>query len=147
MCSMHNHTTLSISTLLQAGEASVGWALGYILSVSSLLPEEPAGIRKGLCPAAWICLLILLTVLLTATVCYMALLVIRRKRRNGGVSQHTVILLFSVLFFCLGRLILKYAPQRRYVYLNNAFLYTVCDNIASILTKICLFVLSLTNSY
>lgn len=86
MCSMQNHTTLSISTLLQAGEASVGWALGYILNVSSLLPEEPAGIRKGLCPAAWICLLILLTVLLTATVCYMALLVIQRKRRNGGVS-------------------------------------------------------------
>lgn len=86
MCSMQNHTTLSVSTLLQAGEASVGWALGYILSVSSLLPEEPTGIRKGLCPAAWICLLILLTILLTATVCYMALLVIWRKRRNGGVS-------------------------------------------------------------
>uniref|UniRef100_A0A8C1LM86 Ectonucleoside triphosphate diphosphohydrolase 2b n=1 Tax=Cyprinus carpio TaxID=7962 RepID=A0A8C1LM86_CYPCA len=49
----------------KAGEVSVGWALGYILSVSSLLPEEPVGIRKGLCPAAWTGLLILLTVLLT----------------------------------------------------------------------------------
>ncbi|XP_043076872.1 ectonucleoside triphosphate diphosphohydrolase 2 isoform X2 [Puntigrus tetrazona] len=70
----------------KAGEASVGWALGYILSVSSLLPEEPAGIRKGLRPAAWIGLLILLTVLLTSTFCYMALLVIRRKMSNEGVS-------------------------------------------------------------
>uniref|UniRef100_A0A671MQA8 Ectonucleoside triphosphate diphosphohydrolase 2b n=1 Tax=Sinocyclocheilus anshuiensis TaxID=1608454 RepID=A0A671MQA8_9TELE len=73
-------------SMLQAGEASVGWALGYILSVSSLLPEEPVGIRKGLCPAAWIGLLILLTVLFTATFCYIALLVIRRERRNEGVS-------------------------------------------------------------
>lgn len=70
----------------QAGEVSVGWALGYILSVSSLLPEELVGIRKGLCPAAWTGLLILLTVLLTATFCYMALLVIRRKRSDEGVS-------------------------------------------------------------
>lgn len=79
-------STHSVSTMSQAGEASVGWALGYILSVSSLLPEEPAGIRKGLCPAAWTGLLILLTILLTATFCYMALLVIRRKRSNEGVS-------------------------------------------------------------
>uniref|UniRef100_A0A8C1Z7Z4 Ectonucleoside triphosphate diphosphohydrolase 2b n=1 Tax=Cyprinus carpio TaxID=7962 RepID=A0A8C1Z7Z4_CYPCA len=70
----------------KAGEVSVGWALGYILSVSSLLPEEPVGIRKGLCPAAWTGLLILLTVLLTATFCYMALLVIRRKRSDEGFS-------------------------------------------------------------
>lgn len=84
---MQKHqTTLSIPNILQAGEAAVGWALGYILSVSSLLPEEPAGFRKGLCPAAWIGLLILLSVLLTATFCYMALLVIRRKRSNQGVS-------------------------------------------------------------
>uniref|UniRef100_A0A671QSH2 Ectonucleoside triphosphate diphosphohydrolase 2-like n=1 Tax=Sinocyclocheilus anshuiensis TaxID=1608454 RepID=A0A671QSH2_9TELE len=69
----------------KAGEASVGWALGYILSVSSLLPEEPAGIRKGLCPAAWLGLLILLTILLIATFCYMAL-VIRRKRSDDVVS-------------------------------------------------------------
>nr|XP_055036226.1 ectonucleoside triphosphate diphosphohydrolase 2 [Misgurnus anguillicaudatus] len=70
----------------RAGEASVGWALGYILSVSSLLPEEPIEIRKGLHRGAWIGLLFLLAILFTATLCYTALLVLQKKGNNGGVS-------------------------------------------------------------
>ncbi|XP_051533038.1 ectonucleoside triphosphate diphosphohydrolase 2 [Myxocyprinus asiaticus] len=66
----------------KAGKASLGWALGYILSVSSLLPEETVGIRKGLYPGAWIGLLVLLNLLFFATLCYIAFLVFHMNRSN-----------------------------------------------------------------
>uniref|UniRef100_A0A6Q2YWP3 Negative elongation factor complex member B n=1 Tax=Esox lucius TaxID=8010 RepID=A0A6Q2YWP3_ESOLU len=36
------------SCFVQAGDTSIGWALGYMLSLSSLLPEERIGLRKAL---------------------------------------------------------------------------------------------------
>ncbi|XP_059213430.1 ectonucleoside triphosphate diphosphohydrolase 2-like [Centropristis striata] len=77
-----------ISFQKKAGEASVGWALGYMLSLSSLLPAEPVGLRKSLTPAAWGTLLCLLVLLLLAV-----LLFILHRARTGkkkGVSESTI---------------------------------------------------------
>lgn len=38
------------SYFVQAGDTSIGWALGYMLSLSSLLPGESMGLRKALPP-------------------------------------------------------------------------------------------------
>lgn len=63
----------------QAGGASVGWALGYMLTLSNLLPTERAELRKTLIPAVWGTLIALLLVLLAAS------------------------LLFIFLHFCVGK--------------------------------------------
>ena len=79
-----NHSLL----VLQAGDASVGWALGYMLSLSNLLPAESAGLRKALTPGAW-GTLIFLFVLLLAAVLVFILLRARDGRRKGG-SESTI---------------------------------------------------------
>ncbi|XP_007575708.1 ectonucleoside triphosphate diphosphohydrolase 2 [Poecilia formosa] len=65
-----------------AGDTSVGWALGYMLVLSNLLPAESAGVRKTLTVGAWGVLLFLFIVLLV--ICVFLLFRARSKRKKGG---------------------------------------------------------------
>ncbi|CAN9504830.1 unnamed protein product [Ophioblennius macclurei] len=73
----------SISFQKKAGDTSVGWALGYMLSLSSLLPAEKVGLRKALTPAAWAVLVSLFVLLLVAVLVFI-LLQARDWRKKGG---------------------------------------------------------------
>lgn len=72
----------------QAGDASVGWALGYMLSLSNLLPAERVGLRKALTPGAWGTLIFLFVLLLAAVLVSFLLRV--RDVRKKGVSENTI---------------------------------------------------------
>lgn len=74
--------------ILQAGDASVGWALGYMLSLSNLLPAESVGLRKALSPGAWGTLIFLFVLLLAAVLVFFLLRA--RDVRKKGVSENTL---------------------------------------------------------
>ncbi|XP_061119475.1 ectonucleoside triphosphate diphosphohydrolase 2-like isoform X2 [Conger conger] len=73
-----------VSFQSKAGGASVGWALGYMLTLSSLLPGESPGLRKALHPGAWGTLLFLCVLLLIAGLGYLLLLTSRRKNQDSN---------------------------------------------------------------
>ncbi|XP_047556582.1 ectonucleoside triphosphate diphosphohydrolase 2 isoform X3 [Lutra lutra] len=50
----------------KAGDAAVGWALGYMLNLTNLIPAEPPALRKGTDFGAWVVLVLLSTILLLA---------------------------------------------------------------------------------
>ncbi|XP_004075158.1 ectonucleoside triphosphate diphosphohydrolase 2 [Oryzias latipes] len=61
-----NSTFPQISFQKKAGDTSVGWALGYILNLSNLLPAEKVGLRKALTPGVWGTLIFLFALLVAA---------------------------------------------------------------------------------
>lgn len=65
---------------------SVGWALGYMLSLSSLLPGESVGLRKALSSKAWAVLLVLFVFFLLIMLGYMILIVYQKKGRSSAGS-------------------------------------------------------------
>uniref|UniRef100_A0A8C9RTP2 Ectonucleoside triphosphate diphosphohydrolase 2 n=1 Tax=Scleropages formosus TaxID=113540 RepID=A0A8C9RTP2_SCLFO len=71
-----------ISFEKKAGGASVGWALGYMLSLSNMLPSESVGLRKALRPGAWSSLLFLFTLIILVALGY--LLVRTCAKKKGG---------------------------------------------------------------
>lgn len=75
-----------ISFQKKAGDASVGWALGYMLILSNLVPAEGYSLRKALPAGTWICLIVLCTLLLV-----MALLALARQilQQRNSVSKRT----------------------------------------------------------
>ncbi|XP_035628135.1 ectonucleoside triphosphate diphosphohydrolase 2-like isoform X1 [Oncorhynchus keta] len=73
-----------ISFQKKAGDTSVGWALGYMLSLSSLLPGESVGLRKALKPGAWTSLLFLFALLLTTALMYVSLQACRGKKKGSS---------------------------------------------------------------
>ncbi|XP_038124190.1 ectonucleoside triphosphate diphosphohydrolase 2 [Cyprinodon tularosa] len=77
-----------ISFQKKAGDTSVGWALGYMLIISSLLPAESVGVRKTLTLGAWRTLLFLFAGLLFG-ICAFLLLRCRDRRKKGG-DQSTI---------------------------------------------------------
>ncbi|XP_006640621.1 ectonucleoside triphosphate diphosphohydrolase 2-like [Lepisosteus oculatus] len=78
-----NSTFPLVSFQKQVGDTSIGWALGYMLSLSSLLPEESLSVRKALRPWAW-AVLLLLFVLLLLLALVLLLLHLCRSRKSGG---------------------------------------------------------------
>ncbi|XP_072310497.1 ectonucleoside triphosphate diphosphohydrolase 2 [Eucyclogobius newberryi] len=61
-----DHTSFpQVSFQKKAGGTSVGWALGYMLTLSNLLPAESPVLRKALTHGAWGTLLFLAALLLT----------------------------------------------------------------------------------
>ncbi|KAK2818906.1 hypothetical protein Q5P01_024467 [Channa striata] len=72
----------------KAGDASVGWALGYMLSLSNLLPAERVELRKALTPGAWGGLIFLFVLLLTAVLIFIFLRA--RDGKKKGVSESTI---------------------------------------------------------
>ncbi|XP_026196352.1 ectonucleoside triphosphate diphosphohydrolase 2 [Anabas testudineus] len=77
---------LRISFTKKAGDASVGWALGYMLSLSNLLPAESVGLRKALTPGAWGGLIFLFVLLLTAVLVFIFLRARDGKKKGGSES-------------------------------------------------------------
>ncbi|XP_037547715.1 ectonucleoside triphosphate diphosphohydrolase 2 [Nematolebias whitei] len=59
-----------VSFQQQAGDASVGWALGYMLTLSNLLPAESVGVRKTLSTGAWGTLVFLFVVFLVIVLAF-----------------------------------------------------------------------------
>ncbi|XP_062399352.1 ectonucleoside triphosphate diphosphohydrolase 2-like [Sardina pilchardus] len=64
---------------------SVGWALGYMLSLSSLLPGESVGLRRALRPEVWAALLVLFVFLLLLVLGYLLLKAYQRKASSPSV--------------------------------------------------------------
>ncbi|XP_070408662.1 ectonucleoside triphosphate diphosphohydrolase 2 isoform X3 [Nothobranchius furzeri] len=62
-----------ISFQKKAGDTSVGWALGYMLSLSNLLPAESVAVRKALTLGAWGTLVFLTVVLLVVILAFLLL--------------------------------------------------------------------------
>ncbi|XP_029025795.1 ectonucleoside triphosphate diphosphohydrolase 2 [Betta splendens] len=75
-----------ISFRKKAGDASVGWALGYMLTLSNLLPAERVGLRKALTPGAWGGLIFLFVLLLTAVLVFILLRAHDAKKKGGSES-------------------------------------------------------------
>ncbi|XP_044029540.1 ectonucleoside triphosphate diphosphohydrolase 2 [Siniperca chuatsi] len=75
-----------ISFQKKAGDTSVGWALGYMLSLSNLLPAERAGMKKALTPGAWGTLIFLFVFLLVAVLVFIFLRTRDGKTKGGSES-------------------------------------------------------------
>ncbi|KAG5272822.1 hypothetical protein AALO_G00169660 [Alosa alosa] len=69
----------------KAGDTSVGWALGYMLSLSNLVPAESISLRRALLPGAWVSLIVLFALLLVAT---LGLLAYQARRQQKNASNH-----------------------------------------------------------
>lgn len=70
----------------KAGGTSVGWALGYMLTLSNLLPAESPVLRKALTLGAWGTLMFLFALLLTVAVGFM-LLRACSARKEGNIDS------------------------------------------------------------
>ncbi|KAG7320782.1 hypothetical protein KOW79_015197 [Hemibagrus wyckioides] len=64
------------------GDTALGWSLGYMLSISSLIPEETVNVRRALNPGAWISLMFLLAILISTMLLIIIFQVSRKKRSN-----------------------------------------------------------------
>uniref|UniRef100_A0A3Q4BAZ1 Uncharacterized protein n=1 Tax=Mola mola TaxID=94237 RepID=A0A3Q4BAZ1_MOLML len=71
-----------ISFQSKAGDASVGWALGYVLTLSNLLPAERATLRKALTTEAWGMLIFLFVFLLATVIVHMSLHTCDGKKKD-----------------------------------------------------------------
>jgi len=65
--------------VFQAEDNSVGWSLGYMLSLSNLLPAENVLLRKALRPDAWRAAIFLFSALLIAAIFFL----IRSYQKNA----------------------------------------------------------------
>uniref|UniRef100_A0A8D1R6P1 apyrase n=1 Tax=Sus scrofa TaxID=9823 RepID=A0A8D1R6P1_PIG len=57
----------------KAGDTAVGWALGYMLNLTNLIPADPPGLRKGADFGSWVVLLLLFAAMLLAAVVLLGL--------------------------------------------------------------------------
>ncbi|XP_068608886.1 ectonucleoside triphosphate diphosphohydrolase 2 [Brachionichthys hirsutus] len=73
-----------ISFQKKAGEASVGWALGYMLTLSNMLPAETAGLKKALTPGVWGALVFLFVLLPAAVLVFIVLQGCEEKKKGGS---------------------------------------------------------------
>ncbi|XP_029295638.1 ectonucleoside triphosphate diphosphohydrolase 2-like [Cottoperca gobio] len=74
----------SISFQKKAGGASVGWALGYMLRLSSMVPAERLGLTKALPAGPWVGILFLFITLLLIALGYL-LMIFRSTRIKEGM--------------------------------------------------------------
>ncbi|XP_033946971.1 ectonucleoside triphosphate diphosphohydrolase 2-like [Pseudochaenichthys georgianus] len=80
-----NHSLPSISFEKKAGGASVGWALGFMLSLSSMVRAERLGLMKALPPGPWAGILFLFITLLLIALGYLLMIYRSRKTKEGMV--------------------------------------------------------------
>ncbi|XP_008322859.1 ectonucleoside triphosphate diphosphohydrolase 2 [Cynoglossus semilaevis] len=72
-----------ISFQKKAGDTTVGWALGYMLSLTNLLPAETAEVSKSLTPAVWGTLVFFCGLLITAVLIFILLRVCEQKNKSN----------------------------------------------------------------
>ncbi|KAK3555476.1 hypothetical protein QTP86_017025, partial [Hemibagrus guttatus] len=77
-----DHSFPGVSFQKKAGDSSLGWSLGYMLSISSMIPEESVNLRRALHPGAWISLLFLLALLISTMLLFIVLKICRKKGSN-----------------------------------------------------------------
>ncbi|XP_077398954.1 ectonucleoside triphosphate diphosphohydrolase 2-like [Vanacampus margaritifer] len=77
-----------ISFKKKAGNTSVGWALGYMLSLSNLLPPEKVQTWKALAPGVWESLTVLFVLLLVTVLVFIAFRACEWKKR--GLSDRAI---------------------------------------------------------
>ncbi|KAG7279271.1 hypothetical protein CRUP_033207 [Coryphaenoides rupestris] len=75
-----------VSFQKNAGDTSVGWALGYMLSLSSLLPAEGTPVMKSLTRGSWAALLSLFILFLIVPLGF-TLKAWRKKKGGGGETN------------------------------------------------------------
>ncbi|TRY93154.1 hypothetical protein DNTS_012846 [Danionella cerebrum] len=68
-----------ISFQKKAGDTSVGWSLGYMLSLSNLLPAEDLLLKKSLHSGAWSVLIFLFCVLLLTALIFLMRAICKKK--------------------------------------------------------------------
>jgi len=66
----------------KAGDTAVGWALGYMLNLTNLIPAEPPALRKGTDFSAWVVLVLLFAAMLLA-----AFVLLLRQARSAKSSS------------------------------------------------------------
>ncbi|NXE02707.1 ENTP8 diphosphohydrolase, partial [Chaetorhynchus papuensis] len=65
-----NHTTWpNIHFVRQVANTDVGWALGYMLNLTNMIPSEPPAAVTGLPSCSWIAATVLLAIMLILTFC------------------------------------------------------------------------------
>lgn len=74
---------------LQVADTMVGWALGYMLSLSNLLPAEQLELRKALTPGVWGSLIFLFVMLLAAVLSFCLFRVYNGQNKKRG-SESTI---------------------------------------------------------
>ncbi|XP_059514607.1 ectonucleoside triphosphate diphosphohydrolase 2 [Myotis daubentonii] len=60
------HAFSRVTFQKKAGDTAVGWALGYMLNLTNMIPADPPGLRKATAFSSWVALLLLFTALLLA---------------------------------------------------------------------------------
>ncbi|KAJ8285675.1 hypothetical protein GJAV_G00029650 [Gymnothorax javanicus] len=80
-----DRTFPEISFQHKAGDTSIGWALGYMLTLSKFLPADSISLRKALRMEAWVGLLFLFSLLLIVSLGYLLVNVLRGKKGSSNV--------------------------------------------------------------
>lgn len=62
----------------------MGWALGFMLSLSNMLPAESLGMMKALPPAPWIGILFIFIAILLFALVYLVLTTFKKMRPGEG---------------------------------------------------------------
>ncbi|KAL6036716.1 hypothetical protein STEG23_001085 [Scotinomys teguina] len=71
----------------KAADTAVGWALGYMLNLTNMIPADLPRLRKGTHFSSWVALLLLFAVLLLAAL----VLVLRQTPGDEGTPLHRVV--------------------------------------------------------
>lgn len=66
----------------QAGDTAVGWALGYMLNLTNMIPAESPKLRKGIDANCWVVLLLLFGAMVLAA---LVLLLLRARSKSPSV--------------------------------------------------------------
>lgn len=69
---------------LQAGGASVGWALGYMLNVTNEVPAESLRVVTALTPGTWAAILVFFIIFMLFSAAYF-ILTYRSAQTNRGI--------------------------------------------------------------
>lgn len=64
----------------------MGWALGYMLSLSNLIPGESVALVKAVNPKAWTALLVLFVLLLVVVLGFLFLGAFKKKKGSGSAQ-------------------------------------------------------------
>ncbi|XP_033487627.2 ectonucleoside triphosphate diphosphohydrolase 2-like [Epinephelus lanceolatus] len=75
----------SISFQIKAGGASVGWALGYMLNLSNMVPEQRLGLMKALPIEPWRGILFLFIAILLIVLGYLLMMIYRNSKTKEGM--------------------------------------------------------------
>ncbi|XP_068067798.1 ectonucleoside triphosphate diphosphohydrolase 2 isoform X2 [Anomalospiza imberbis] len=79
--SFNNHSFPNIAFQKKAGETSIGWALGYMLNLTNMIPAEKPSSHKSMLYNYWV-ILILLFVVTTLTSLVTAICLLRQSKSS-----------------------------------------------------------------